>query len=410
MKKIFFLLVLLFLITLNSVLKAQKEHPYISLFDTNKVWYSVQPLEFGGYQATVERLNYKNPTLNVNDTLYYGFQEPIKGSGYREDTATRRIYYRAAPNYPEKLIYDFSIQEGDSIYISESRLWLYVDSIRTKTFFEKERKVYYLTNKEWEAQPIWIEGIGSLAGFAFSTYPPQLEWWGGIDSYLTCCYNNDSLIYEDKYGEIYGCSFEYFDASPPILDSIWFEPDTVSFAEPVYLYFTAHDDLSEIIPNYLCVHSPSNRTYYYTYTHFSQDTFRIKIDSLTGPGKFWNETGEWKLAFINLVDSLHNEELFRPENVSFYVKEIYGIPETTLKNVELYPNPVSDEINIKIDNFERADYTLSIFNEFGEKKYSEIISRSEFSVSVKNLSNGVYFYTISNNNKLVFIKKIIVKH
>ncbi len=219
---------MLLLTTATNVLNAQKEHPYIPLFDTAKVWYSVQGVEFGGYYTEVLYIDYED-VLNVNDTLYYGIS-PYNGKGYygcyREDTATQRIYWRDSPDYPEKLIYDFSMQEGDSMYttaFSVPGLWLYTDSVRTETFFNKERKVYYLTNEVWDSNPVWIEGIGSLAGLPNAVSSPDLDWMGS--GYLTCYYNNDTLLYQSYYGEMYGCSFEYLDIDTPAIRYVKIHPN-----------------------------------------------------------------------------------------------------------------------------------------------------------------------------------------
>ncbi len=208
------IIITILIIASNLQINAQKED-YIYLFDTLKVWHTIHGVETGDFYTERLNIDYENNILNVNDTLYYYININEEQGGYccyREDTATQRIYYRSSPDYPELLIYDFSMQEGDSMYtaaFSVPSLWLYTDSIRTKTFFGKKRKVYYLTNEEWEAHPIWIEGIGSLAGLPNAVSSPDLYWMGNGE--LTCCYDNDTLIYQSEYGEMYGCSFEYLD-------------------------------------------------------------------------------------------------------------------------------------------------------------------------------------------------------
>jgi Secretion system C-terminal sorting domain len=217
MKNKLIILLLLFL-TVSSAMKAQnKEHSYIPLFDTNKVWYTVKADEFEGWDVRITEIDYENNVCNINDTLYY----LLSGYGYyREDTLTKKVYKRDCynPQYPEMLIYDFSLNDGDSTYLPSSYLWLYVDSIKTETFFEKERRIFYLTNKEWDnAHPVWIEGVGSLAGLPYPQYPPEIYWLAKGE--LTCCYDNDTLVYQSEYGELYGCSFEYLSINEFAIDN-----------------------------------------------------------------------------------------------------------------------------------------------------------------------------------------------
>ena len=85
------LIFLLFLITATSTTKAQqKEHDYIPLFDTNKVWYTVVAEEFGGWIVEELEIYYKH-VLNINDTLYYLLSDY---GYYREDTLTKKVFAR----------------------------------------------------------------------------------------------------------------------------------------------------------------------------------------------------------------------------------------------------------------------------------------------------------------------------
>ena len=106
------------------------------------------------------------------------------------------------------LIYDFSLQQGDSIRFYS--YWYYVDSIKNEIIFNKGKNVFYINNHYPNAPNIiWIEGIGSLAGPPYSAHPPSFDWMSR--GHLTCYYDSDTLIYQSDYGELYGCSFEYLD-------------------------------------------------------------------------------------------------------------------------------------------------------------------------------------------------------
>lgn len=209
-------ILLLLLATLH--VQAQKEHSYIPLLDTGKVWYTVQGIEFGGFESMNITPDYEN-VFTANDTVYYSIDGFVI---VREDTAEQKVYNRYfsdynTPSAPEYLIYDFSLNEGDSIYFNELTNicsgigWYTVDSVRIKTFFGTDRKIYYLNEKAQKSPYtiIWIEGIGSLAGIQYyNSFPMIYDWQCGE---LTCCYLNNELLYQSYYGELYGCSFEYLD-------------------------------------------------------------------------------------------------------------------------------------------------------------------------------------------------------
>ena len=151
--------------------------------------------------------------LNVNDTLY----NSINSNGYvtyvyyREDTLTKKVYHRPSENSPEKLLYDFSLQEGDSInypYFGQPR-WFKIDSVINNEIFGVTRKIWYLRSPNNTSYPVWIEGIGSLSIIFHPIEEPSLDWM--FFGLITCCYHDDNLIYQSYYGATYGCSFELLD-------------------------------------------------------------------------------------------------------------------------------------------------------------------------------------------------------
>ena len=211
----------------------QKDHPYLSLFDTNKVWYHVRAEEFGGWGVEELSINYENNILNVNDTLYY----TISANGYssygyyREDTLTKKIYERWDENNPEEILYDFSLQEGDSIgYRGSGVHWYYIDSLRNINIFDVDRKIWYLKSKNQYNQeyvyPIWIEGIGSTCSIIYPSAEPTLDWM--LLGLTTCVFQDDNLIFQSNYGALYGYSFEYVDINEISENNISFYPNPIT--------------------------------------------------------------------------------------------------------------------------------------------------------------------------------------
>lgn len=83
-----------------------------------------------------------------------------------------------------------------------------------------------------------------------------------------------------------------------------------------------------------------------------------------------------------------------------------GIQEQLLeRQFALYPNPISDIINISFPkNIYDAD--LEIYNVFGKKVFEEKIASSDASVHLENLSTGMYIVTI-RSEKLTNSFKVV---
>jgi hypothetical protein len=206
---------LLFLILiLSTQAKAQKnisKDPYIPVLADTLYWWEVEVPEFNPYQVVEYHTELKQL---FNDTIYHF----IGGRWLCEDTTLRKVYHMSAePGIGYRLIwYDFSLKEGDSArmwidYIMMEK-WLYVDSIRFTETFAGPRKAWYLhfDYDQYDSEhPIWVEGIGSLAGFFKNCKMPRLDWWEwGI---LNCWYADDVLIYESSLAQQYGCDLSLID-------------------------------------------------------------------------------------------------------------------------------------------------------------------------------------------------------
>ncbi len=88
-------------------------------------------------------------------------------------------------------------------------------------------------------------------------------------------------------------------------------------------------------------------------------------------------------------------------------KKVSGlsIKETAAdKSIEVFPNPVSDILNIDL---QKATYTsLEVCDPTGRVLISEIIDNQTFTLDVLNLKNGVYFITFKGDN-ISYTKRFI---
>ncbi len=75
-----------------------------------------------------------------------------------------------------------------------------------------------------------------------------------------------------------------------------------------------------------------------------------------------------------------------------------------IKEVEIYPNPVSQNLNI----FSASTSDIKIYNVLGEMVYSKIDAPKTHKISVYNMVAGIYFVKIMSNSQII-LRKIIVK-
>ena len=84
-----------------------------------------------------------------------------------------------------------------------------------------------------------------------------------------------------------------------------------------------------------------------------------------------------------------------------------GISENNLLNFEMYPNPVSDLLNIQLPTgTEKAE--VGVFDYTGRLVSSKTISSNDTAIDVQQISKGIYMIRVDANNKIGvqrFIKK-----
>lgn len=217
MKNKFILLLLLAAIDLPFSGFSQE---YVPFADTTKDWnVTFTGYSYGGSVATINtmKLHISSSDTIINDTAYYkvintgqyNFFLPEGIIGFiREDTAGRKVYFRESTyafyTPKDRLLYDFSIEQGDTTEIfglhhclTHSNAYR-VSSTGTITLLNGEER------KTWQLIPLagspveadqWIEGIGSLNGLLFpgcyelSTISISLDllcyYEGGVNLYLS---------------------------------------------------------------------------------------------------------------------------------------------------------------------------------------------------------------------------------
>lgn len=109
----------------------------------------------------------------------------------------------------------------------------------------------------------------------------------------------------------------------------------------------------------------------------------------------------------NFIFQLGNEEsnvyidnvfLFTEED---YNKIISGAEAVKASNMQVYPNPVVNELNIAKAG---VNAKISIYNALGQKVMEQLSGNINAKVNVASLTKGIYFVKVNNGESLKFIK------
>ncbi len=188
------------------------------LTDSARTW---NVAEIGAHSGTLTYKYFFNGTNIIDDTIYnvlkmetlYPDNEKSDNSsivGYiREDTTQKTVYFKKGEFSDEKLLYDFSIGEGDQIELPDFTSHSYtvekVDSIMLLD--GKKRKRIILVPGYQFGNIIWIEGIGNITGYLVN---PVSTGFGTIEKYLLCAYESDALIYQEEFLDFNTCNLYFF--------------------------------------------------------------------------------------------------------------------------------------------------------------------------------------------------------
>ena len=75
-------------------------------------------------------------------------------------------------------------------------------------------------------------------------------------------------------------------------------------------------------------------------------------------------------------------------------------------NITVYPNPANENIIIDLHSL-KGEASIIIKNIIGQTALTEVTTQNKTTLNVSNLSKGIYFINITQNNKTLFIKKIV---
>jgi hypothetical protein len=237
MKKIILTISVFFLFTFSF---AQKEYEYVPFPTSNAIWSEVYHFsEFdpnGTWQPVYECFTVNGEDTVINGIVYtkiYMFLDTVfdkKTARYvgslREDE-NKRIWlkvdtplHRSKPlahyGKDEILLYDFSVNEGDTIISSRLNINYYekgvlvrnIDTIQVGNTYRRKIELissHFHNNPDIGHPEIieWIEGIGSINGLFFAPWLDR-QIYSCEDNYLIGFkYQDEILYFDDEYPSFY---------------------------------------------------------------------------------------------------------------------------------------------------------------------------------------------------------------
>jgi len=143
---------------------------------------------------------------------------------------------------------------------------------------------------------------------------------------------------------------------------------------------------------------PTNKGYFYigyTYNNSSSDATQTFATSNAPFKEYFSHTDKLRINVGNFLS------YFTTESVS---SEVFN-----QLNLNIYPNPTTDILNIQNEELFPDNTTATIYDLAGKRVLNTVLQNSNFNkINVSNLSSGVYFLQIENKNvnqSFKFIKK-----
>jgi hypothetical protein len=231
-----------FLLFVLVVMYGQSSAQYLPVVQQEGLWSSVRIhcnptgssfssvyFKFDGDTA-IDQITYKKYIFSEDSDqqnwFLWGF--------FREDTISKKVYYRPVLPDNEGLVYDFGVSPGDKVVIenfgyTSGAIQLSVLQVDTVFWGGVARKQILLIDSISFQTEIWVEGIGSLFGLLNAGVSFQGAACGG--EALLCYSENNNLVYHDPAYSV--CFFEYTSVpEEPESKSLILSPNPVTdFAE-----------------------------------------------------------------------------------------------------------------------------------------------------------------------------------
>lgn len=123
------------------------------------------------------------------------------------------------------------------------------------------------------------------------------------------------------------------------------------------------------------------------------------------PIKFSTEMPD---SLILTCTNSNNQQFWQhPSYNSCYLNIVLGLDNKTKNDLSIYPNPVQDNLNIKLTKTD--NYEINIFNSTGQKLIGKTINSDILTIDLTTLNDGIYFIMVDSKTER-WTHKLIKKH
>jgi hypothetical protein len=114
------------------------------------------------------------------------------------------------------------------------------------------------------------------------------------------------------------------------------------------------------------------------------------------------------IGFISGGEETTANDYLYVDNLSFS-GNVESISESSVNNMQVYPNPAKNQITIECSNEIDQNGTITIVNLIGKTVHSEPFISNKQTLNIENLNNGIYFVTIKTKEGTTTQKVVVNK-
>ncbi|MFZ4520806.1 MAG: T9SS type A sorting domain-containing protein [Bacteroidales bacterium] len=158
---------------------------YIPTVGNDKNWNVLCVVSCVPFDSTYSTISYNMSGDTVFSTGTYqkifSSQGALPGRNlycFMREDASHKVWMKRSSAEPDQLMYDYSVQPGDSIVAGISQVYMYVDSVTQVTINGTSRQKFWLSCKVVPGyKETWTEGVGSSRGIIYSGSAVVVGGW-----------------------------------------------------------------------------------------------------------------------------------------------------------------------------------------------------------------------------------------